>query len=68
MPKQISYEEVTDAIIKRTTSVTTKASGTVIKYKLRTPKTLFTVVFEDDKNVEKLKDKLTQANIEITTL
>ncbi len=67
MPKEISPDELTDDLFKRTSRIVAVRSGNKIKYKLRTPKTLYTVVLEEGTENDLLK-KANQFNIEIENI
>ncbi|RMG31673.1 MAG: hypothetical protein D6732_14505 [Methanobacteriota archaeon] len=68
MPKEISPDEVNEDLIKRTSRITAVRSGNKIKYKLRTPRNLYTVVFSEEAQAEGLIKLANQYNVEIESI
>ncbi len=68
MPKEISPDEVTEDVMKRTSKITAVRSGNKIKYKLRTPRNLYTVVFSEEGDAENLIKLANQFNVEIESI
>ncbi len=67
MPKQIAPEEVTDELLNRTSKIIAVRSGNKIKYKLRTPRTLYTVVYEEGQDAD-LLDKAGRLSIPVEAI
>lgn len=68
MPKEISVEELNDDLMKRTSKITAVRSGDKIKYKLRTPSTLYTLVFTKEGEADTLIQLANKFNVEIESI